>query len=127
MPIYLEWGNPEKTILFQYVRGEWTLADTYAMLDDCETMLAAVPHCVDIIADLTHSRFSSGNLLSALSRIHHAHPRNIGLVVAVNADGYLRALAEAGEKLWPGSTENIRYAGSLEAAYTLLAEKNASI
>ncbi len=122
MPIHLEWGNPEKTILFENLDGEWTLSDVYAMLDDCEKMVSSVMHRVDIIADLSNSHFSSGNLLTALSRAQRTQPPNVGLIIAVKANRYLKAMADVAATMWPRSTEKLRYVNSIEAAYALLEE-----
>ena len=120
MPIRVEWGNPEKTVLMEIVEGEWTLADIYGMLDEANKLISAVPHRVDIIADMTHARFSKSNLLSALSRAERRHPSNTGTVVAVKANSYLKAVAELARKVAPKALTNLQFVDDLEQAYGLL-------
>jgi hypothetical protein len=122
MPIQVTWGNPEKTILLETVEGEWTLADVYAMLKQANTMIASVPHTVDVIADLTNSQFTPNNLFSALNDAQRNQPYNTGLIIAVKANRYLKAIADVAMKLWPETAQHYRFVDTVEQAYQLIEE-----
>jgi len=120
MPIRLEWDKLEKTTLLEIVDGEWSLPDVYAMLDEADRMIASVPHRVDIIADMSSSHFSSGNLLTAFGRAQRTQPPNTGMIIVVKANRYLKAMSDVAAKMWPHSTDNFRFVDSMETAYAIL-------
>lgn len=117
MPIRLEWGNPEHSILLEIVEGEWTLVEVYQMLDDIYDMIIGLPHRVDIIADMSHAKFSTTNLLSALGHVQRRQPPNAGMLVVVRANSYLRSIADIARKVAPKALIEIRFVDSLEEAY----------
>src|SRR5690348_16431814 len=109
MPIRVEWGNPEKTILLEIIEGQWTLADIYAMLEETDQMVGEVQHRVDIIADMTSAQFSSANLLSAISRTQRSASSNAGMIVVIKANRYIKSVADVAARVVPKSTENMRF------------------
>ena len=125
VPIRVEWGNPEKTILKEIIEGEWTLADIYGMLDAADKLISQVPHRVDIIADMSSARFSKSNLLSTLGRIERRRPTNTGMIVAVKANTYLKAMAELARKVAPTALVNVQFADTLEQAQEILQSRAA--
>ncbi len=124
MPIRVEWGNPDKTIILEIIEGQWTLADIYGMLEEVDQMVAEVPHRVDIIADMTSAQFSSANLLSAINRTQRSPTSNAGMIVVVKANRYIKALADVAARVVPKSTEQMRFVETMDEAHALLAKLN---
>ena len=120
MPIRVEWGNPEKTILLETMAGNWTVMDINIMLAEVKAMMTEVPHRVDIIADLTDANFTFDNLLPLVNRTQHSRPLNGGTVVGVNVPRSLKAVIALAARFSPKVAEDIRFVDSLEEAYALL-------
>lgn len=123
MPVRAEWANAEKTILLEIIEGEWTLTDVFALVEMANKMVAGVTQKVDIIADLTNAHFSKANLLSALGSIQRSQSStNVGKVIAVKANNYLKAITNVASKLSPKAVGNIMFVETLDQAYALLNE-----
>jgi hypothetical protein len=119
MPITVEWGNAEQTIIVIRYEGRWDVKDVHAGLDKVFDMLGTVDHTVDSIVDMSQSKSSPTNLLAAAGRVERKAP-NTGRTVIVNVNTYLKAIADIARYVAPKTVGRTYFVKSLEEAYQVL-------
>ena len=121
MPITSEWGNPQKTIIHSVFDPVWTLDEYHGMIDTMHKMVISVDHPVHFISDFTNSNASPAKLLSTGRHIENTKTENSGINVIVNANGFLKAMANVSQRLFLKDVQ-IYFADSVEEAYQIVAK-----
>lgn len=119
MPITVEWGNAEQSIIVIRYEGRWDVKDMHAGLDKVFDMLSTVHHTVDSIVDMTQSKSSPTNLLAAAGRVERKAP-NTGRTVIVAVNTYLKAIADIARYVAPKTVGRTYFVKTLEEAYQVL-------
>jgi hypothetical protein len=119
MPIKSEWGNPQKTIIHSVFGETWTLDEYHAMIDTMHKMVVSVDHPVHFISDFSKSKASPAKLLSTGRHVENTMTQNSGINVIVNANGFLKALANVSQRMFLKDVQ-LYFADSVEEAYQIV-------
>ena len=120
MSINSEWDNPQKTIIRSVFGETWTLDDYHAMIDTMHKMVITVDHPVHFISDFTKSKTSPAKLLSTGRHIENTMTENSGINVVVNANSFLKAMANVSKRMFLKDIE-IYFASTVEEARHIIA------
>lgn len=93
MTFKLNWDNDEKTLFRFEMEGKWTWDEYHQIVDEAFQMIRPLDHTVDVIV-IGEPRMSlpSGSALAQLVRISRVIPNNIGLIVLVTPNGFIKAI-----------------------------------
>jgi hypothetical protein len=119
MPITVEWGNAEQSIVVIRYEGRWDGKDVHTALDQVFDMLSTVDHTVDFIVDMSQSKSTPTNLLAAAGRVERRAP-NTGRTVIVAVNTYLKAIADIARYVAPKTVGRTYFVKTLEEAYEVL-------
>lgn len=121
MPISAEWGNAEKTVILKRVWGDWDHTDIHLTTDATNTMMAEVKHNVDIITDYSEPfKADPTRLISAIRRSEKTIPENMGFIVLVQANNFVKTLININRMNAPRLTARTHLVNSMPEAYALL-------
>ena len=123
MPIQVEWDNPRKSTIRAVFGERWTLEDLHQLIDDARALMETVPHRVDVILDLTETKYIPPNLLPAAGRADRLAQPNLGLIVAAHAPTYLKALIDALRNIAPSIIARTACVATLEDARSFLGNR----
>jgi hypothetical protein len=121
MPIQVEWGNTQKTIIHSTFSESWTLDEYHGMIDAMHKLVITVDHPVHFVSDFSNSKASPAKLLSTGRHVENTMTENSGINVVVNASGFLKAMANVSQKLFLKDVQ-IYFADSIEEAHQLIAQ-----
>lgn len=94
MPITITWDNAEQTVLRWDYQGEWTWQELLDANEISYAMVAAQPHIVDIIVDMTHSPTLPSNTISLYRSLRHQirTAENAGTTILIGCSPYVKAI-----------------------------------
>ena len=123
MAIDVKWDNEEKTVL-RWTFEEWDLNDFYHVNNDLTGKLDTVAHQVHILLDMKNSKNLPNGFLSALRsmRSRAIHP-NMGIMVSIGNNGFIRIFVNTFSKLYP-SGRSFYMADSDKNAYAIFASQS---
>ncbi len=99
MTITVEWDDAEQTILRNDYSGSWTWEEYIEAGRQNNALIAAMPHRVDIIANMREGTMPRGGSAIAIStRVIRSAPPNRGIIVVV-INPLLKALVSVFKKL----------------------------
>ncbi|MEO8609276.1 MAG: hypothetical protein ABI690_15400 [Chloroflexota bacterium] len=122
MPIEVSWGNPQQSVVYTVFGEIWTLEDNHQMIDDMYKLTTSVTHTVHIIMDFTYTKTSPAKLLSAGRHIEKRTVPNSGISVFVNANGFIKAMAQLLTKMFMKEAK-LFFANSVEEAYQIIDQR----
>lgn len=126
MPVNIEWGNAEKTVIIATIDWPWDwneLAETWKT--GVDMMNSVSPQPVYMIAVAKTSRFPVGNILSNLTHMTKIVPNNIGLAIMVTENRFQETINNIFFKLSPGMRQKGRVVSSVDKALALVADAEA--
>lgn len=126
MPIFVQWDNPEKTII--YIRYErWTWDDYYDALSESTVLSKTVEHPIDIIADLADSLVPKGGTIShAAAALKQDNPR-VSLIVLVTPNRFVQSLTQISFRVLPDFKKKYRMVSTVEEARALIAREHRTL
>lgn len=122
MGITVSWYNDEHTILLEQFEGKWLLEDYYRMVDEAAALLAATPHTVHIIVDVSGSALPPAQMVSGMRYALRKMPPNEGVVTFVQPGAMAKALIDLAKRFAPQSTDKVFIDTSREAALATIAQ-----
>jgi hypothetical protein len=129
MPVHAQWDNPQKTIMRWTFEGAWTWDEYYSLRVSTNQEIAAEPHPVDLIVDLSQSKTLPSGVLTHGKNAVSVTPKNIGVTVLVGANPVLQAFYKMFSSLYEGIISskklNMVMVANLDAAYKLLSDRQA--
>lgn len=127
MPVTMEWGNAEKTIVIATIDWPFDWDDLSAAWKTGVDMMNSVPqNTVHTIAVAKTSRFPVGNILSNLTHMTKIVPSNLGLAIMVTENRFQETINNIFFKLSPGMRQKGRVVNNLDKALALVAEAEKS-
>ncbi len=102
MPVTLEWGNTEKTLLNVNFEGKWTWDDVYKSLDEIYGLLGSVDHKVNTVFDFTRSASIPMNALTHLRATNRTVHSNQALVILVGLNLFMTKLIDIFVRVYDG-------------------------
>lgn len=122
MPIFVQWDNPERTII--YIRYErWTWDDYYDALRESAILSKTVDHPVDIIADLVDSLVPKGGTISHAAAALKQDNSRVGLIVLVTPNRFVQSLTQMSWRVLPDFKKKYRMTSTVELARELIARE----
>lgn len=126
MGIIVSWHNDDHTILLEVFEGKWLLEDYYRMVDQAAALLAATPHTVHIVADVSASSLPPSQMVSGMRYALKKMPANQGLAVFVGPGAFATALIELAKRFSPQTTTNLFIVTTRAEALALIAQHDAA-
>jgi hypothetical protein len=122
MPIHVEWGNTEQTVLnFTFV-SPWTWDEFYEMQNQVTALCSGITYVVDAIADVSAGRALPPNALTHLSKAAAKIPPDQGVLTAVGIDSFMRNMIDMALAKSPHLRGRLKLVDSLDEAYATIAE-----
>ncbi len=126
MPILVEWGNAEQTILSLSFVSPWTWDDFYEMQSQVTALTAGVDYVVDTLVDVSKGRSLPPNALTHLSKGAAKVPPNSGIIAAVGVDAFIRSMMDMVITRAPHLKGKFQMVSSTDEAYKRIAEAQAA-
>lgn len=121
MSFALKWDNEERTIIRSEVVSAWTWDDFVAQIMGAYAMMYTVDHTVDVIADgMGGQTLPPGDMMIRLRSVRGERPPNMGRLVLVDANPFVRAIGGIMSKVYPYTRGMLRFADTLDEARQLL-------
>lgn len=123
MPIMVEWGNRDQSIIHLTLESAWTWDEYDTAANTISVLLSGAFSAVDLIVDF-RSDDVPGNAIKHIEegKLFFWHPR-IRFMALVGVKGFLRTLLIRFVQTYPDRAQLLLFAGSVEAAYILLAKR----
>lgn len=122
MPVFVQWDNPEKTII--YIRYEqWTWDDYYDALRESASMAATANHSVDIIAHLSDNTIPKGGTLTHAAASIKQGDEHVRLIVLVTSNRFVQSLVDMSSRVLPDIKKKYRVVSSVDLARQLIARE----
>ena len=120
MPVNVEWGNEEKSIIIGTSEWPMTWEEMQAGWQKATGMIRSVPYPVHMILIGKTSRFPQGNILSNLQNIIREIPPNLGLAIMVTDNRFQEIINSILFKITPRLNKTGHVVPTLDAAYKLI-------
>lgn len=124
MGIDVLWDDSERTILRYDFEPEWTWVEFWEAIDESNAMMLSVPYTVDFIGNFSNGKLPSIGSFRILKRSREVSPDNLGLIVLVGMNDFIRVLLEVFTKIYPALGARMVAVHTLEEARALLAERH---
>lgn len=123
MPIIVDWGNLEETIIVWKFRNRWDETDFYDAVERSATLTQSTDACVDYIIDLRQSISSPPNLL-AMSRaaIQNHNFENQGRTAVITKSSFWQQLFDTLLSSVRHFMGHVMFVDSVDAAYDVIAQ-----
>jgi hypothetical protein len=121
MPVTIEWGNTEKTILHVKFLRPWNWDEYYGVYQEGYAMTESVDHKVNIIMDFSKNdgRLPASALTHFRSAASKAHPRRGVVIITSPRMMLVRTMVNMIQKIGLIKTPML-FANTVEDAYTML-------
>jgi hypothetical protein len=120
VPIDIEWGNTEKTVIIVTMDWPMTWEGIQAAWEQGTGMMRSVPHTVHMIVIGKSNRFPQGNILANLQHIVKNIPPNFGLAIMVTDNRFQEIINSILFKVTPRLNKTGHVVPTLAAAYKLI-------
>ncbi|MCA0454193.1 MAG: hypothetical protein LCI00_09495 [Chloroflexi bacterium] len=121
MPIYIDWGNDEHTLLIEKFVEPWTPDELMEMIETGVSMVSSVDHTVDIIIDFQDAKFYVPvKFMPAVKRLKQLGTMNRGMVVIVKAPSFIKSLIRFAREFTPATYVNVEFVERMSSAIELL-------
>lgn len=126
MPISVEWGTTEKTILYYSISDDWTLAEALLNLENETTeMLNSISHVPDCVMDLGNSKKIPIGFLSYWRRTYawmQANRMESSFIAIMQAPPILKGIGDTLRTLRVPIMRYVVFIDTVEEAYQKIAE-----
>ena len=121
MPVTVEWGNPEKTILHVKFVRPWNWDEYYGVYQEGYAMTESVEHKVNIIMDFSKNdgRLPASALTHFRKAASNAHPRRGVVIITSPRMMLVRTMVNMIQKIGLIKTPML-FANTVDEAYTTL-------
>jgi len=127
MGFKVEWDNSRKTVIRVDVQGYWTWEEYAAGIEETYDLMVTVEHTVDVIIHgIGGLQVPSGNMLAHVKESASLKPDNMGILLLVGANPFIRAIGNIFARISKRSTL-LLYANSLEEGRLILAERREQV
>jgi altronate dehydratase len=121
MPIFVDWGDQNKTYIHYQLTDPWTWEDYYVAAREWRELVDAVHHPVITVLDFRGAAKLPGNAMTHLKQAAmSAHP-NFGGLIIVGVNTFIRLIVNMMMRIYPNSAQRVYVAATLEEARAHLA------
>jgi hypothetical protein len=127
MNIHFRWANGEQTLLLLTLEEGWTWAEYHDVVRQLATMIRQLDYTVDAVVEIT-SRvpFPSGSALSQLRQVARILPENIGVIVVVSPNPFVKTINNILIQMTPKLRQMVELADTREEAHAVVAARRAA-
>ncbi|MFZ4815662.1 MAG: hypothetical protein ACOYL5_14080 [Phototrophicaceae bacterium] len=115
MTLEIRWYDDSKTIIYQRYVGDWTLEETYQMIDITYTMMMSVTHLVDVITDMSKAG-NAPNLLTSSRYVNQHIAPNSGTAYLIESGDFMEGIVQVAHRLVPKFAAHLDTAESVKHA-----------
>ncbi len=127
MSIHFRWADEEQTLLLLTLEEGWTWAEYHDVVRQVSGMIRQLGHTVDIIVENTaRVPFPSGSALSQLRQVVRILPDNIGVIVVVSPNPFVKTINNILFQLVPKVRQITELADTREEALAIVAARRAA-
>lgn len=119
MPIYSEWDDAEKTLIFVRLEGKISSREVLAYDEQIRALLGEVTHPVDMIMDYSRQFYFDSEYAETAQKLKAFERANLRLVVWLRGE-IAWALFEAFSRNYGGYPFQAAYAATEEEAYEMV-------
>ena len=94
MPIEIDWGDLDNTIIVMIIKGRWTGEQFYTVVDDLHAMSNEQDAPVRLIADMRYTQSTPKNFLPMLKAVVKRPNFNIKHAIVVKRSNYWERLIQ---------------------------------
>jgi hypothetical protein len=124
MGVTMMWDNEDKTVFRLSFESPWTWDEQQAAIAQAKPLVESVSLIVDIICDLSNGpQFPLGYPMKYLRHAAEMFPNNAGITIIVGASVPVQSLLQATMQVFANVKYRTFFAPSIEAAYTIIAER----
>ena len=113
------WDDPNQTVIVVVMREGWDWGDYFVAVNQTYDMIRDVNHKVDVIISGAVLRIPRGDMLSQLRKIRKLRPENMGELVLVGVNTFVRSIAGAFGRVYR-NTVPVYFADSVREARSIL-------
>lgn len=126
MRITFQWEDAERTLLLLRLTDGWTWVEYHAVVSQLVVSIQQLDYAVDVIVENTaRIPFPSGKALSHLRRIMRMVPDNIGVIVIVSANPFVKTINHILFRVMPKTREIGELADTVEEAHAIITRRRA--
>jgi hypothetical protein len=125
MKVQVQWHNEEHNLLYYQFEKDWDWEDMHKAFTEARSLMASVPHRVDIIMDLGVAGLVPKG---ALAKIRWAFDvpkaENIGVTIIVTPNAFVKYMTDMASKMWGSVIKNwpVIFVTKMDDAMKQLAE-----
>ncbi|MFZ4815663.1 MAG: hypothetical protein ACOYL5_14085 [Phototrophicaceae bacterium] len=115
MTLEIRWYDEAKTIIYHRYVGDWTLEETYHIIDATYDMMMSVSHTVNVITDMREA----GKAPNILSTSRYANQRiapNSGIAYLIQPGNFMITIVHIARRLIPQYAAHLDTADDIEDA-----------
>lgn len=119
MPIEVDWGNQDETLLTMKIKGDWTAEELYQAQTDMLAMSQSKTHTVDAIVDMRTANLKMNGLLPVARQALRRRPRNIGTTAVITHTNFWQRIFQS----LPATLLNdfhVIFVNEVDEAYTVI-------
>lgn len=120
MPVNVQWGNTEKTVIVQQYQGDVTVDEYLYVINRTFHMLMSVSHTVHLIYDRTRVKTIPVQMSRIIQYAGKHTTSNLGMKVVVGANLTTTLNLQLCKVLAPALARNVQMADSLIEARAML-------
>lgn len=122
MTVQSSWYTDDHTIIHMEFIGKWQWSEFHTAFDESRRLVDSVSHPVDILMDFTGSdQIPNGAITHVKRAANDVHP-NRRFVVVIGVSKMLTTLFRFVKQLYPGATQKMYTADSIDEAVSKLEE-----
>jgi hypothetical protein len=119
MPVEIDWGDQEETLLVIKIRGEWNASQLFTAQQKGCSLAETKPHLVDVIADMRAASVKMTGLVPLSRRAIQIRPTNLGYVAIITTTNYWAQIYRAVPDTLKQAL-NIGFVNDVDAAYAAI-------
>lgn len=126
MSISFEWEDENQTLLLLTLSNGWTWEEYHAIVNQLVGIMRELDHIVDVIVENTAKiPFPSGAALFQLRKIARITPENLGVVVVVSRNPFVKSINQILMQISPQLRRTIALADVRDEAYAIIEGRRA--
>ena len=127
MPISVDWGNIDKTMLICRFDRYWRANDFFKSINQCYILTQRQIHPVDLVLDFQGSLLPPFTLLSIAQVSFRRAPHNTGSIIMICHKVFWSRLDNIFVPMYRSEAHHIQFARDANAMYELLAMLPAAV
>jgi hypothetical protein len=127
MNIRFRWADEEQTLVLLTLEDGWTWAEYHSLVRQISETIRQLGHTVDAVVEITsRAPFPSGSALSQLRQIARVLPDNIGVIVVVSPNPFVKTINTILFHLSPKLRQMVELADTREEALAIITARRAA-